>query len=102
MYDGAAQGGNSDGRIDARDAAFARLRIWVDRDHDGHSQPNEFGDLSQHGITSFALQPRRLNQRVPGGRISLTLGVEGPGGPRTAYDVWFDNVASPGFPKPLD
>jgi len=93
---------NADGRIDQKDAVFGALRIWVDRNHDGRSQPSEVAPLSEHGIKSLSLKATYFDQKVPAGRISLSLSVETTAGPRTAYDVWFDNLASPGFPTPLD
>jgi hypothetical protein len=44
-----------DGVIDARDAAFARLRIWRDLDQDGITDPGELKTLPESGITSISL-----------------------------------------------
>lgn len=101
-YDHPARGGNGDGRVDARDAVFSRLRVWVDRDHDGRSAADELADLAAHGIRGFSLAPRYFDERVPAGRISLSLDVDTAAGSRVAYDVWFENLASAGFPIPLD
>ena len=45
----------ADGVIDAKDAAFARLRIWRDLDQDGVTDAGELKTLTESGITSIAL-----------------------------------------------
>ena len=55
VYDQAASGGNGDGQIDANDAVYSRLRVWVDKNHDGISQPDEVRTLAELGITSISL-----------------------------------------------
>lgn len=92
---------NADGRIDAKDAVFSSLRIWVDGNHDGTTQSEEMQSLAQHGIKSFSLKANYVNRTVVGGKISLTLQVKTSKGTRTAYDVWFKNNAAPGFATPL-
>ena len=101
MYDKKSQGGNADGRIDAGDAIFWSLGIWVDQNQDGQTQSDEMQSLAQHGITSFSLKPTYLDKKVAGGKISLSLQVNAKGGAMTAYDVWFHNLAAPGFSTPL-
>jgi len=39
--------GNSDGAIDITDAAFYRLLLWVDRNHNGHSDPGELRPFAE-------------------------------------------------------
>lgn len=56
MLDNTESGGNGDGVIDALDAAFPDLRIWVDGNHDGLSDPGELFSLTQVDIHSFALR----------------------------------------------
>jgi len=46
----AALDANGDGRIDARDPAFAELQLWVDRNHNGISDPDELMSLTGAGI----------------------------------------------------
>jgi hypothetical protein len=94
-------GGNADGRIDSSDRVFDALRIWVDRNRDGKSQAEEMGTMSDHGIKALSLKASYFGRVLPAGRISLSLEVHTEDGPRTAYDVWFNNTASPGFPTPL-
>ena len=101
MHDKKDNGGNNDGRIDSGDAVFWSLGIWVDQNQDGQTQSSEMQSLAQHGITSFSLKPTRMNKKVAGGKISLSLTVNAKGGAMTAYDVWFNNLASPGFSTPL-
>jgi hypothetical protein len=43
----------SDGRIDANDADYARLRLWLDDNHDGISQANELVPLADAGISAL-------------------------------------------------
>ena len=98
----AAHDQNADGRIDSKDPVFEALRVWVDRNQDGRSQSGELSSLADHGIKSLSLKASRCDRRVPAGRITLSLTVDTDKGQRTAYDVWFDNLVSPGFPVPLD
>ena len=55
LYDKPENGGNQDGVIDANDAVFSRLRLWIDENHDGSCQPNELHGLSEMGIHSIGL-----------------------------------------------
>jgi hypothetical protein len=48
-------GGDYDGQITHRDRAWARLRLWVDRNHDGISQQGEISVLSSHRIVALNL-----------------------------------------------
>jgi hypothetical protein len=54
-FDEPDQGGNGDGIIDEHDAVFSKLRIWIDENHDGISQPGELHTLPELGIRSLSL-----------------------------------------------
>lgn len=56
-YDGPDYGGDGDGRITQKDWVWARLKLWVDRNHDGISQPTEISVPSSHGIVALNVHP---------------------------------------------
>ena len=56
-------GGNGDGEISSKDAAFGSLRLWTDTDHSGTSRPEELRTLDQAGIQRIDLQ-YRMSQRT--------------------------------------
>lgn len=55
-YDTLTAGGNEDQAIDASDLCFSQLRVWVDADHDGRSDPGELYSLDEVGITRVDLR----------------------------------------------
>ncbi|MCU1231719.1 MAG: hypothetical protein JWO97_4603 [Acidobacteria bacterium] len=56
MYDMPLYGGNSDGRVSADDAVWERLRVWIDRNHDGVCDPGEYGPLHRYHIEALNLE----------------------------------------------
>jgi len=54
-YDLPANGGNGDGWIDEQDAIFSKLVIWVDKNHNGISDPGELLTLKQAGVQAISL-----------------------------------------------
>jgi RHS repeat-associated protein len=74
-YDTAAQGGNGDGVISAADGVFSRLRVWIDTNHDGVSQPGELLPLAAAGITSIELTYQPTGRRDGHGNYYRYRGV---------------------------
>ncbi len=102
-WDRPENGGNGDGVIDDKDAIFSRLRLWIDENHDGVSQPNELHSLAEYGIYSLSLKyfesariddfgnQFRYKARVNPDRQHRDARDEAPDGTpgRWAYDVYF-------------
>lgn len=91
VFDAPENGGNGDGVIDARDRVFTSLRLWVDVNHDGISQPEELHTLPSLGVKSISLDfwlsrdQDRYGNRFRY-RSEINLG-ETRGTVRVAYDV---------------
>lgn len=69
VFDQEAAGGDEDGRIEATDAVFGMLRLWIDANHDGVSQPEELSSLSDAGIESLSLDYVVANRRDRHGNL---------------------------------
>jgi len=102
QYDKPENGGNGDGVIDEQDAIYSRLRLWVDENHDGISQPNELHRLSDFGVYALSLkyvESRRTDefgnqfryraQVNPGERRDPRDQTSSGEAGRWAYDVFF-------------
>lgn len=46
---------NHDGLIDSKDVEWPKLLVWIDKNHDGISQPDELHHLDDVGIHSLSL-----------------------------------------------
>src|SRR5260370_33756467 len=55
-FDKPENGGNGNGYIDPGDTVYAKLRLWLDKNHDGVSQPWELFSLDSQGIAALDLK----------------------------------------------
>jgi elongation factor P hydroxylase len=90
-FDKPGGGGNGDGRIDANDAVFAKLRLWKDTNHDGVSATGEVHTLRAMGVAGLGLNYAESRRTDAYGNQFRYRGLvqSVPGAPvgRVAYDV---------------
>lgn len=82
-FDLAQWGGNGNGAIDPGDAVYSTLRVWVDANHNGISEPSELLTLQQAGIIRISLdylESRHQDQYGNQFRFVSLAWKERPGG----------------------
>lgn len=98
VYDDPKNGGNGNGMIDSGDGVFASLRLWIDANHDGISQPEELHTLASLGVNSISLMYKADRRTDQYGNVFHFRAQVNPGDPtntgRVAYDVFFVSLPS--------
>jgi len=61
---------NGDGVVDARDPAFASLRIWQDANADGVSDAGELATLADHGIAAISAGAAETAEFIDGQAVT--------------------------------
>ncbi|MEK7444802.1 MAG: hypothetical protein AABZ70_08095, partial [candidate division NC10 bacterium] len=84
---------DGDGVLDARDAAFAALRIWRDADGDGVSAPAELQTFAEAGVRSIATSRTDSPLVDAQGNAHRQIGTftRADGSQGAAADVWFQS-----------
>ena len=92
VFDEPENGGNGDGVISAQDAIYGKLRVWIDANHDGVSQPEELHTLASLGIAAIGLDytySKLVDQYGNVFRYRSTLrDASGGEADKTLYDVY--------------
>jgi hypothetical protein len=74
VWDYAELGGNDDGVITKRDEVWKSLRLWIDRNHDGFSQPAEIERLADRKIEELHLDREHVHVPFPDGNSLMLKG----------------------------
>ena len=88
-------GGDESGALDKADTIWPQLKLWIDANHDGISQPEEISTPAEKGIRSIDLRYHEAGRRDSHGNLfrykgSIT-GTNPAGHPvkKPVYDIFF-------------
>jgi len=90
VFDLPENGGNGNGIIDPGDAVFSKLRLWIDENHNGISEPSELHTLDEFGIKAIKLDYHESKfTDMYGNDFRYRGGMKVPGkADKTIYDVF--------------
>lgn len=91
VFDDPRKGGNGNGVIDPDDSVFRRLRVWIDTNHNGVSEPGELHTLQDLGISKIGLtyqETPRIDQFGNQFRFKGSVWEEGGAEKDICYDVF--------------
>lgn len=92
IFDTSANGGNNDGWISSDDAVYSQLRLWVDRNHNAVSEPDELHPLLELGVAAIEVDARSSRRVDANGNAfgyrARVKHVRGAHDGRWAYDVF--------------
>ncbi|PYQ29924.1 MAG: hypothetical protein DMF56_09365 [Acidobacteria bacterium] len=81
---------NNDAVIDQSDAAWPRLLLWIDANHDGRSQAAELSAVSSTDIVGLGVRYRSIRRHDQSGNLLRYMGVVSmKNGKQPYYDVFF-------------
>jgi hypothetical protein len=88
----------SDGQITADDPIYDRLRLWIDRTHDGYSQRDELMTLRGAGVISISTEYRESKRVDKNGNQYAYVGralirQRGRNVPRRVFDVFLTEMS---------
>jgi hypothetical protein len=89
---------NSDNKIDAKDAAFAELKLWQDANSNGLSEPEELLSLKSKGVVSIDLKygvkdVTKFDDRARAREKSkFTFKEKGKSKVADIFDVWLSPI----------
>ncbi|MBK8480150.1 MAG: hypothetical protein IPL40_03075 [Proteobacteria bacterium] len=81
-------GGTGDGLVDAQDAGFGGLKLWLDANGDGRTQAGELQTLAEHGISALPLQAAFAPQGIAQGLVTSSVALPTSQGPRPLVEAW--------------
>ena len=90
---------DGDGYITAKDPAYAELRLWIDENHDGYTDPGELHTLAEFHIESLNLSYLEQNNTDVNGnqlreKSTFSLLVDNTLKVFSMIDVWFRTLTS--------